>query len=321
MIVHSASELAGDVLNNRILRAVGTETTVLSMHAPRVDLTLDDGRAFLVAVWSGRLEVQLGTRTVSVDEDCWLSTGDSMGVKLRATADTHLTLVFFERGWAETVLRGLVTPEDYLVDRGEDSLTLPFVPHLFAHDRSVTTVLQFIRRHCESGVKEASWYEEQLGFLLERMLLSHRQLIARLRAIPARRVATRREILRRILLATDFIHASYSQPLSLRDIAGAACLSRHHFLRLFKCIHNVTPHEYLQRKRAIAAVRLLRQNSCGVEEVVRMVGFDSRSTLFRALRRFHGVTPRECRRNPELPAARPAFSGAAQLVAVSSGAG
>ncbi len=27
-----------------------------------------------------------------------------------------------------------------------------------------------------------------------------------------------------------------------------------------------------------------------------VVGFDSRSTLFRALRRFHGVTPRECRR-------------------------
>jgi AraC-like DNA-binding protein len=33
-----------------------------------------------------------------------------------------------------------------------------------------------------------------------------------------------------------------------------------------------------------------------VEDIVKVVGFDSRSTLFRALRRFHGVTPRECRR-------------------------
>jgi AraC-like DNA-binding protein len=36
-----------------------------------------------------------------------------------------------------------------------------------------------------------------------------------------------------------------------------------------------------------------------VEDIVKQVGFDSRSTLFRALRRFHGVTPRECRRAPD----------------------
>jgi AraC-like DNA-binding protein len=320
MIVNSASELAGDVLNNRVLRALGTETTVLSMKAPRVDLALEDNRAFLLAVWNGRVEVQIGARTICVDEDCWLPAADGMGVKMRASAETNLTLVLFDRSWAESVIARQVTPDDYLTERADDAPVLPFVSHLFAHDRSVTTVLQFIRRHCESGVKDAAWYEEQLGFLLERMLHSHRHLLGRLRAIPARRIATRREILRRILLATDFIHASYAQPLSLRDIAGAACLSRHHFLRLFKCVHNVTPHEYLQRKRAVAAVRLLRQSSIGVEEVVRLVGFDSRSTLFRALRRFHGVTPRECRRNPELPAARPMFSGVMpQLVAVASG--
>lgn len=315
MIVHTTSELAGDGLNNRVLRSLGNETTVISVQAPRVDLTLDDGRPFLVAVWQGRLEMQIGSRTLVVDEDCWLSAGEAMGARLRANSNVHLTLVFFEPAWAETVLRGLITPEDYVSERSDTTFALPFVPHLIAHDKSVTTVLQFIRRHCEAGIQEAPWYEEQLAFLLERMLASHRQLVARLRAIPARRIATRREILRRILLATDFIHTSYSQPLSLRDIAGAACLSRHHFLRLFKCVHNVTPHEYLQRKRAVAAVRLLRQSTFGVEEVVRQVGFDSRSTLFRALRRFHGVTPRECRRGVEPQGARPMFTGAPQLAA------
>jgi AraC-like DNA-binding protein len=63
----------------------------------------------------------------------------------------------------------------------------------------------------------------------------------------------------------------------------------------------VTPHEYLQRKRTSVAARLLRGSELAVEEIVRRVGFDSRSTLFRALRRFHGVTPRECRRAPEAP--------------------
>jgi AraC-like DNA-binding protein len=86
----------------------------------------------------------------------------------------------------------------------------------------------------------------------------------------------------------------------LQDIASAAYLSRHHFLRLFKHVHDVTPHEYLQRKRSTAAARLLRGSELAVEEIVKQVGFDSRSTLFRALRRFHGTTPRECRQaSPE----------------------
>ena len=118
---------------------------------------------------------------------------------------------------------------------------------------------------------------------------------ARARGVPVRRAATQREILRRVSLATDFIHSSFDRPLMLRDMARSAFLSRHHFLRLFKHIHDVTPHEYLQRKRTMVAARLLRNSALAVEEVVKQVGFDSRSTLFRAMRRFHGVTPRECR--------------------------
>jgi len=151
------------------------------------------------------------------------------------------------------------------------------------------------------GLEDPLWYEEQLSFLLERMLMYHRQIVRRARSVPARRAATRREILRRISLATDFIHSNFEKPLMLQDMARSAFLSRHHFLRLFKHIHDITPHEYLQRKRATVAARLLRGSELAVEDIVKQVGFDSRSTLFRAMRRFHGVTPRECRKASDAP--------------------
>jgi len=242
---------------------------------------------------------------VFVDDDTWLLVPQTAAhVRIRSPRDTHAFCILFKPGAPQEVLRTLTTADDHLLEEGEgapQSLTMPFMPHLHTHDRSVTPVLLFIRRHCEMGLEDPLWYDEQLAFLLERMLAHHRHIVKRARSVPARRAATRREILRRISLATDFIHSNFEKPLMLQDMARAAFLSRHHFLRLFKHIHEVTPHEYLQRKRATVAARLLRGSELSVEEIVKQVGFDSRSTLFRAMRRFHGITPRECRQAPDAP--------------------
>jgi AraC family transcriptional regulator len=68
-------------------------------------------------------------------------------------------------------------------------------------------------------------------------------------------------------------------------MAEAACLSRFHFLRLFTRLHGITPHAYLQRKRALAAARLLGKPGLTASQVAGRVGFDSRSTMARQLRR------------------------------------
>src|SRR5690606_40372961 len=95
---------------------------------------------------------------------------------------------------------------------------------------SGTPMQMFKSSHQESGLQDPLWYEEQLAFMLERMLARHRQVIDRLGSVPVRRAATRREIFRRVSLATDFIHSNFDKPLMLSDMARAAYLSRHHFL-------------------------------------------------------------------------------------------
>jgi AraC family transcriptional regulator len=272
---------------------------IYTSRAQVEDYVLAGERMALLCAWSGRQEVNLESRRLVVDDDTWLVVPSGAAtVRIRGTENIQALTILFRRGMPEEVLGSLVTPEDRLLEGGEVDFdaALPFLPNLQMHDRTVTPVLQFISRHRESGLEDALWYEEQLAFLLERMLTRHRQVITRLRSVPVRRAATRREIFRRVSLATDFIHSNFEKPLMLSDMARAAYLSRHHFLRLFKHVHDVTPHEYLQRKRTSVAARLLRGSELAVEEIVKQVGFDSRSTLFRAMRRFHGVTPRECRR-------------------------
>jgi AraC family transcriptional regulator len=294
MIVRTAPGLTGSSFTPR--EEAGNVVYSTSAHVE--DYVLAGQRMALLCAWNGRQEVSLEGRRLVVDDDTWLLVPNGVAsVRVRGGEGTQALTILFRNGMPEEVLGSLVTAEDRLLESGEVEYEtqLPFLPNLQMHDRSVTPVLMFISRHRDAGIEDPLWYEEQLTFLLERMLARHRQVIGKLRSMPVRRAATRREIFRRVSLATDFIHSNYEKPLMLTDMARAAFLSRHHFLRLFKNVHEVTPHEYLQRKRTSVAARLLRGSALAVEEIVKQVGFDSRSTLFRAMRRFHGVTPRECR--------------------------
>jgi AraC-like DNA-binding protein len=299
-IVRRIHEIQGGVLTAQ----PASGTVLLNLQTQAADYSIDGRRLAVVCAWNGRQEVSIDGRRIMVDDDTWLIVPSGPAtVRIRATRNVQALTLLFRPGMPEEVLGSLITADDRMLEGGEipASPGIPFMPHLQAHDHSVTPVLLFIRRHCEMGLEDPLWYEEQLAFLLERMLMRHRHVVARTRVIPVRRAATRREIVRRISLATDFIHSNYARPLMLSDMASAAFLSRHHFLRLFKQLQNVTPHEYLQRKRTSVAARLLRATQLQVEDIVKEVGFDSRSTLFRALRRFHGMTPRECRHAAEAP--------------------
>jgi len=110
--------------------------------------------------------------------------------------------------------------------------------------------------------------------------------------ISAVKATTRKELFRRVGLATNLINTRYSSALTLEKIANAAMLSRFHFLRVFKELYGITPMEYLSRCRVDAAVRLLRSGDHSGGEVAAMVGFQSRTTLFRQMKTRHGLAPR-----------------------------
>ena len=71
------------------------------------------------------------------------------------------------------------------------------------------------------------------------------------------------DVRERLSRARKFIDESYQLPLDLIQISRQACLSRYHFLRLFRDAFNTTPHQYLIQRRIEKAKELLR--SRGVE--------------------------------------------------------
>lgn len=256
-------------------------------------------RLSIKAAWGGEERYFIDNRTLTVDDDNYLIVNDrrTYASSLRSVRPVHSFSIFFRPGAAEEVLNGMLTPQDRILERGGETpvRSVEFAEHLRPHDRLVTPVLRHIAFHVEQGVDDEAWYDEQLSFLLERMLSSHRVTAQAIQSLAASRAGKRQELYRRLGWGRDFIHANYRRAITIDDMASAACLSKFHFIRLFHALEGVTPYRYLQRKRVAAARRLLSTTDLTHVEIAEQVGFDHRSTMFRHMRRLTGRSARQWR--------------------------
>jgi AraC family transcriptional regulator len=271
------------------------------MHASANDAEYHpyEQRLSIKACWGGQERYFVDNRAVTVDDDNYLILNDrrTYASLIRSVRPVNSFSIFFRPGLAEEVLGGMLTPQDRILDQGGtgEHKAVEFAECLRPHDRLVTPVLRYIAYHVEHGVEDEAWYEEQLSFLLERMLSSHRSTTQAMQTLPASRSAKRLELYRRLTWGRDFIHGNYQRAISIDEMARAACLSKFHFIRLFHALEGVTPYQYLQRKRVAAAQRLLANTRMTHVEIAEQVGFDHRSTMFRHMRRVTGRSARAWR--------------------------
>jgi AraC-like DNA-binding protein len=100
----------------------------------------------------------------------------------------------------------------------------------------------------------------------------------------------------RLWRARKYIDDCYDLPLDLAEISKQACLSRYHFLRLFRDTFDTTPHQYLIQRRIEKAKELLRLRSLSVTDVCFEVGFQSLGSFSSLFRKCVGHTPINFRR-------------------------
>jgi AraC family transcriptional regulator len=235
------------------------------------------------AAWGGVEHCHVDGRTIGVDDDNFLilNHGRIYATSIDSAQPVESLAICFSPRLVEQ-----------MHFQGQSS---QFLEHLRPHDAAVTPVLLSIRQALAQGCEDEAWYDEQLITLLARMRAHQEQLLDRVDRLALIRAATRREVYRRVARATDLLHSNYANGVDLTALAQTANMSKYHFLRLFKLVHGLTPHTYLQRKRIGVAVRLLESTSLTVREVAVNVGFADDSTLVRQMRRWTRHTPGQVR--------------------------
>ncbi len=244
------------------------------------------------AAWNGTETYVVGKRRLSVDDDSYLilNEGRTYSSVLQSDGEADSFCVFFRPKMADEVLGGMSASLTQAADNGPQGALRKshFAENLRPHDDIVTPPLVQFARKVRGGTDEADAIEEAMQSLLQRMFGADRRLRDHECAIASTRPSTRKELLRRINWAADFISSNYATPITLDEIAAAASLSKFHLIRLFRQVHDMTPHGYLVNKRLAAANRLLDRAELDLGEIALLTGFGTRWSLFRHLRKKTG---------------------------------
>jgi len=104
---------------------------------------------------------------------------------------------------------------------------------------------------------------------------------------------------RRVSAALRHIEACADEPLSLAELAGIAAMSPYHFLRTFRALVGMTPHQFILHTRMNRAVVRLRRTSENVSAIAFAAGFSDLSTFNRRFQRIFGLSPSAYRAQPQ----------------------
>lgn len=258
-------------------------------HFTRLSVNLD---------FDGDLPIEVKGRkyVVSPNRFLLLNQGAFVSSRLRSERPHTTVCIAFKTGLVESIHYVLASSHEKLLDQpyGTSSPV-----HFFERTYDMDLMLYSKAKKVVNSVLVNTMDKQSLDLfyeeLLEYLVVTQHKTQAEIHSIQRARFSTKVEIYSRLNWVREFIHDNYASISSLQEMASIACLSLHHFKRLFKEIYQCTPHQYLTSVRLNNAKNLLRTSDLDVNEVCQRVGFENPSSFIRLFKTTQGQTPKKFR--------------------------
>lgn len=99
----------------------------------------------------------------------------------------------------------------------------------------------------------------------------------------------------RLVKVLSYIHNHINKNLNIDELAEQTCLSKDHFIRLFKHEIKTTPLQYINQKKIEEAQLTLVTSDTSVKDIALNLGFEDYSYFNRLFKKLVGTTPQEYR--------------------------
>lgn len=99
----------------------------------------------------------------------------------------------------------------------------------------------------------------------------------------------------RIEKTLAYIRKNIFESIDLDTLARISCLSKDHFIRLFKKEMKTTPLQYINRKKIEKAQLILLTNNMPIKNIAYLLGYEDQSYFNRFFKKIIGMTPQKYR--------------------------
>ncbi len=231
---------------------------------------------------------------IEIPEDTFLISNAGQYYSLEIESETPVETFNLHLGNAllEQIQASLsLSPETLLLDPlAPVAQSFVFPNRLNRKDAFVCQWLEKARLHADPASLEAN-----LQDLIVYLLLGQKQIQAEVKRLPALKQGTKQELHQRLNRARDCLYAQPLYAYSLEELAQIACLSKYHFLRMFRAAYGCTPHQFQLQLRVEKARALLAQTRLSVQAIAELLCFDEPASFSRLFRRKVGVYPSQYR--------------------------
>ena len=273
--------------DGRKLEHPGWPTVILNTKARKVLRENISGPLSIFTTVRGNSSVTVRDKQVYINENTFFISNLNQEYTLSIPNEAETFNIHIGEKIGKEIWYDATHSNNFLLDYPSETSTSPEL-HNRVHWRNdnFNSII-----HKLSIVEDEMKEQELLGELIILLLDEKMKSTKKSNSLPATKSATREEITRRLHLATDLIYSHFDKDLSLGDLSQVSCLSKFHFIRLFKEYFHESPHQFITRLRLEKSISYLRSSNFGIKEISEKVGIANSSSFSRLFKDRFGVYP------------------------------
>lgn len=278
------------------LSSGGWPTVILNVNSEAIYRDNIRGPLSLFSNDEGISSVSCEGKRSSINDSCFFLTNADQRYTLeideKKSAETFN--IHFGPKWCDEVVSSLQKNTSALLDQpyySSSETSLYFYNKLYRKDERVQMLLSALKTTANDPLRQDQLLYELLAHLININFKVRKQA----ESLSVSKKSTRDELCKRLFASTDHIYSNLHLPISLDDLAAQSCLSKFHFLRLFKTAFDKSPLQFINEAKVERATALLKHSKLEVNEIATAVGFNNSSSFSRMFHNQTGVYPTQVR--------------------------
>jgi len=161
-----------------------------------------------------------------------------------------------------------------------------------ASDTQLGRAIRAFERATSNAADIPELFTKELYYsLAESIVADHIPLFRQLQSIRKIKMATRKDLLRRVTMGKEYLDAQFLLPLEIADVARECNLSEYHFFRTFRQVFSISPYQYLIARRLDFAKDLLREGHDRISDIAYLTGYSDVFAFSKSFKKYTGSTP------------------------------